>query len=77
MKSITFAARSLGSKSVPVVPSVISKIYDSVAIPKSLYGMEVVPINQSGLEVIEKAHRGMSKLVQHKRIIMVSGSNSV
>ena len=65
LKSITFAARSLGSKSVPVVPSVVSKIYESVAIPKSLYGMEVVPINQSGLEVIEKAHRGMSKLIQN------------
>ena len=65
LKSVTFAARSLGSKSVPAVPSVLDKIYESVALPKCLYGFEVVPINSKGLEEIEKAHRGMSKLVQN------------
>ena len=65
LKSITFAARSLGSRAVPVVPPVINKIYEGVALPKSLYGMEVVPINQSGLLEMEKAHRGMSKIIQN------------
>ena len=37
LKSVTFAARSLGSKSVPVVPSVINKTYEGVALPKCLY----------------------------------------
>ena len=65
LKSVTFAARSLGSKSVPVVPSVINKIYEGVALPKCLYGLEVVPINKTGLIEIEKAHRGMSRIVQN------------
>ena len=65
LKSVTFAARSLGSKSVPIVPTVMNKVYNSVAIPKSLYGMEVVPINQSGLNEMEKEHRNMSKIIQN------------
>ena len=65
LKSVTFAARSLGSKSVPIVPTVMNKVYNSVAIPKSLYGMEVVPINQSGLSEMEKEHRNMSKVIQN------------
>ena len=50
---------------MPVVPSILNKVYEGVALPKCLYGMEVVPINERGLEEIEKAHRGMSKLVQN------------
>ena len=63
MKSVVFAARSMGRPAVPVAPTVMSKIYNSVAIPRGLYGMEVVPVNEVGLQVIEQSHKTNAKLI--------------
>ena len=63
MKSVIFAARSMGRPAVPVAPTVISKIYNSVAIPRGLYGTEVVPIDEVGLRVIEQSHKTNAKMI--------------
>ena len=64
MKSVVFAGRALGSQLVPVVPSVMNRIYNSVAVPRGLYGFEVVPINYSGLQEMEKAQKMFAKVIQ-------------
>ena len=58
------AARGIGSPSVPVTPAVLSKLYWSVAVPRSLYGLEVTPITDSGMEELEKMHRNNARIVQ-------------
>ena len=55
----------MGSPSVPVAPTVLSKVYNSVALSKSLYGMDVLPTNESGLQIIEKAHKSNAKLIMN------------
>ena len=64
MKSVVFAGRALGSHLVPVVPSVMNKIYNSVAVSRGLYGFEVVPMNEWGLQEMEKAQRMIAKCIQ-------------
>ena len=64
MKSVVFAGRALGSHMVPVVPSVMNRIYNSVAVPRGLYGFEVVPINESGLQEMEKAQNMFAQVIQ-------------
>ena len=64
MKSVVFAGSGLGSHLVPVVPSVMNKIYNSVAVSRGLYGFEVVPINEWGLQEMEKAQRMIAKYIQ-------------
>lgn len=63
MRSVVYAARSMGRPAVPVAPTVICKIYNSVAVPRGLYGMEVVPINDDGLRVLEQAHKVNAKSI--------------
>ena len=64
MKSVVYAGRALGSHRVPVVPSVMNRIYNSVAVPRGLYGFEVVPIHEPGLWEMEKAQKSLAKVVQ-------------
>ena len=64
MKSVVFAGRALGSQMVPVVPSVMNRIYNSVAVPRGLYGLEVVPIQESGLLEMEKTQKMLAKVIQ-------------
>ena len=64
MKAVVFAGRSLGSKSVPVVPTVMNKIYNHVALSKGLYGLEVVPVKSEGLYEMEKTQKMFAKVIQ-------------
>ena len=64
MKSVVFAGRALGSQMVPVVPTVMNRIYEAVALSRGLYGLEVVPILDSGLREMEKAQRMHAKVIQ-------------
>ena len=59
-----FAARGLGSTNVPVTPNVLSKIYNSVSIPRMLYGYEATYISEHDTNELEQAHRYHAKLVQ-------------
>ena len=42
-RNILYASRGIGSSTVPLAPSVLSKIYWTVSVPKMLYGVEVTP----------------------------------
>ena len=64
-KRVMFAAKGLGSQIIPVPPPILSKIYWTVAIPKLLYGLDVCPIEQSPIIMLEDAHRQFSKFVQY------------
>ena len=63
-KNVFYASRGVGSYNLPVPPTVLSKIYWSVAIPSMTYGMEVTPINETGIELMERAHREIAKSAQ-------------
>ena len=58
------AARGLGSYNVPVPPTVLSKIYWSVSIPKMVYGLDITDYGQSNIIQLDNAHRMNSKIVQ-------------
>ena len=60
-----YAANGLGSNYIPVTPKSLSNIYWSVAIPKMLYGLEVCPINENSIMILEDAHRNFSRFVQY------------
>ena len=59
------AARGMGSRSIPVNPVVLSRIYWSVSIPRMLFGIEVVPINDNDCQELEKAHRQNAKIIMN------------
>ena len=63
-KCSLLAARGIGSLSIPMPPSALSKMYWSIAIPRSLYGTEIVPYEQINIHELENAHRQNAKIVQ-------------
>ena len=70
-RSMLLAARGLGSASVRVPPTVLSKIYWAVAMPKMVYGMEVTDFDSSNIMMMETAHRVNAKIVQGLPMIIV------
>ena len=64
-KRVMFTAKGIGSQSIPVPPLILSKIYWTVAIPKLLYGLDVCPIEESSIVMLEDAHRQFSKFIQY------------
>ena len=58
------AARGIGSSSVPVPPSVLSQIYWSVGVTRMLYGLDVKPVSDAGLQELESAHREHATIIQ-------------
>ena len=63
-KCTLLAARGIGSASVPVPPSTLSKLYWAVAIPRALYGIEILPFERLNVCELENAHRQNAKLIQ-------------
>ena len=63
-RAVLLAARGLGSAQVPVPPTTLSKLYWTVAIPKMTYGLDVTPMSDSNIEVLESIHRQNSKIAQ-------------
>ena len=58
------AARGIGSRSVRVPPTALSKLYWSVSMPKLCYGLDVTNIDNSNMTLLETNHRINSKIVQ-------------
>ena len=54
-----------GIELLPVPPNVLSKLYWSVVIPKMTYGMEIVPITETGMSKLEKVHRNYARVIQN------------
>ena len=63
-RAVLYAARGMGSAQVPVPPTVLSKVYWSVAIPKMTYGLEICPLVSSDINDLESAHCANAKIVQ-------------
>ena len=58
------AFRGIGSYHVPTSPTTLSKVYNSVCLVKMLYGIEIIPINQSSINELEQAHLKQAKIIQ-------------
>ena len=56
-QSVILSARGIGSHVSPVPPLILSKIYWAISIPKMTYGLEVKPVTDMQIDVMEKAHR--------------------
>ena len=63
-RKILFGAKGIGSYTVPVSPTIMSKLYWSVVIPKVTYGFELYVLNDSCISALEEAHRFASKTIQ-------------
>ena len=59
------AGLGLGGTHVRTSPSTMSKIYWGVSIPKMLYGLEVTPIDDKCIEMLEESHRQNAMLIQN------------
>ena len=63
-RKLIHSARGLGSHMVPVSPSILSKLYWSVMVPRFTYGLEVCNLTESYIHELEAAHRQNAKLIQ-------------
>ena len=63
-KSILYGIKAIGSKRVPVTPVISSKLYNSVCIPKLLYGVEVMNVSEGSLDKVTTFHCHAAKNLQ-------------
>ena len=63
-RKLLHSVRGLGSHSVPVSPTVMSKLYWSVIVPRFTYGLEVCCMTDSHISSLEEVHRQNAKLIQ-------------
>lgn len=56
--------RGVGTHLVPAVPTVMNTIYNSMSLSRMLYGIEIIPLNQSKINTLEQAHLKHVKLIQ-------------
>ena len=63
-QGVVLSARGIGSYMTPVTPTILSKIYWSVGVSKMAYGLEVKPMHENEINVLEKAHRKFAKIIQ-------------
>ena len=63
-RKVVCAAQGIGSSQVPVSPHILSKLYWAIGMPKLTYGLDVSPISDKCVTILEDAHRVNSKLVQ-------------
>ena len=59
-----FMSQAIGSRSCPMSPVAMSKLYWTVCIPRMTYGLEVLPLHNSSVENMELAHGSMAKMTQ-------------
>jgi hypothetical protein len=59
-----FASQNIGSRSTPVSPVVMTKLYWSSCVPIMTHGLEVLPLTDTAVEALEQAHSNMAKLIQ-------------
>ena len=63
-KSVLMAARGMGNDFAPMAPSILSKLYWSMCIPKLVYGLEVTNVDDENICLLETAHRINAKNIQ-------------
>ncbi len=51
-----YGIKALGCTSVPITPTVSTKIYNSVCMSKLLYGYEIINISHNSLDKLENVH---------------------
>ena len=59
-----YCGLSIGGRSNPIPPTVASKLYWSMIIPRLTYGLELVELSSNSIRALEKAHLGMAKSIQ-------------
>ena len=64
-RNALLAARGIGSHRTPVPPTILSKLYWSIAIPRMTYGLKVVHMDDSHIKELSQAHRVHARIVQH------------
>ena len=63
-QSVCYASQSLGSKTVPVTPVILSKLYYATCIPKLCYAIEIMDVKDNMLQGMEKFHTKNAKMFQ-------------
>jgi len=63
-KQMCLVNMGLGSISVPINPAISSKVYYQAIIPKVTYGLEVLPIENADIELLENSHCNSAKIFQ-------------
>ena len=63
-KTIVHAMHGIGSHRVPLPPAIASTLYDSVAIPKLMYGTDVMNLDDNTLAEMESFQFECAKLIQ-------------
>ena len=63
-RKVLYAAKGIGSSTVPIDTISLSRIYWAVAMPKMIYGLEVTPLSDQCLQELETAHRHHARVVQ-------------
>ncbi len=63
-KRAFYAAQSIGSRSFPMSPVVMSKLYWSNCMSTMAYGLEVFPLTTPAMQMLEQAHSSMAKQIQ-------------
>ena len=64
VNNVINSAKGIGNHIVPTPPLALSKVYWSVGIPKLVYGLDVTPITDECIEILEFAHRQNAKSIQ-------------
>jgi len=63
-KRAFFAIHGIGSKSCPVIPTIGSKLYWSISIPRMTYGLEIVDLDRTSIAKLESTHSDIAKQLQ-------------
>ena len=59
-----YAVQGIGSHSVPITPSVASKLYWSISVPRMTYGLEIIKLSPKATESLEVAHTSVARQIQ-------------
>ena len=63
-KKPAYAISAIGSRKAPVTPKSASHVYETVCLPKLLYGLEVTDIPDTSVIELESFHASVAKTIQ-------------
>ena len=63
-KSVMYGIKAIGSKIVPITPTIGAKLYMDVCLPKLLYGCEIMTLYDKSITRIDKFHVHAAKNLQ-------------
>ena len=63
-KNVLYSIKAIGSRRVPVTPVTASQLYNSICIPKLLYGCEIMKLDENCCDKLEEFHSHAAKNLQ-------------